>query len=185
VVIARRSWHPLLQLGLPSAAGLAVLLFYNHWLFGTWTLSGGYGTMFTDQFTNPDLLGFGLNLLGAAFDPQRGLFVWSPFLLLCLAGIVTARREAPDWTVAAALGGLVYLLVQLKANRFSGGDGHFSYRYPLETIAVAAPLLFLGARSWWTTSQRHARIFAGAVIVAVVGQAIGAMGGATLFQSVM
>jgi hypothetical protein len=51
---------------------------------------------------------------------------------------LVARRLVPAKT-AVAVGLLASELVQRKGNRFSGGDRLWSYRYPLETLTLAAP----------------------------------------------
>jgi hypothetical protein len=42
----------------------------------------------------------------------------------------------------------VYLLVQFKANRSSGGTGFLGYRYPLEALTVATTLLAVSYVAW-------------------------------------
>src|SRR5690606_29871789 len=73
----------------------------------------------------------------------RGMLIWAPYLVVLVPIGIKTRKQMPDWVSAAAVGGILYLLIQLRANRFSGGDGHFAYRYPLETLTAAAPWAFL------------------------------------------
>src|SRR5690606_24249235 len=105
------------------------------------TVSGGYGDGFTDRFGSSSASWFLANVLGALFDPRRGLLLWAPFLILLFPLGFAARKSMPDRASAAAVGGLIYLLIQLRANRFSGGDGYFAYRYPLEALTAAGPWL--------------------------------------------
>ena len=142
----RRSIRPALLHGTAALLGLTALLAYNYWLFGELTISGGYSTAFTDNFMQNELAWYVGNILGGLFSPERGLFVWSPFLLVALFGVRGAWRQSPAWASAAALGGLVLLLIQFRANRYSGGSGFFSYRYPLETLTAATPLLALSVQ---------------------------------------
>lgn len=175
--ITRRSASPAIRVGLASTCGLILLLAYNRAVWGVISISGGYGDDFSDRFASSDFSWFLRNVWGALVDRQHGLLTWAPFLLVLGAGAAVARRRLPDWTVLSAVGGLLYLLIQLKANRFSGGDGHFGYRYPLEATVAAAPLLFLGY--WhWARERRTARLaLEVGLAVALLGQVLGAVGG--------
>jgi alpha-1,2-mannosyltransferase len=175
ITIARRSLRPALAVGLGSMVGLATLLGFNRLVFSAPSISGGYGATFTEQLVESEGFWFLGNVVGAFFDPTRGLLVWAPFLLVLLPGVRRAWKSGPAGTKGAAVGGAIYLLVQLKANRFSGGDGFFAYRYPLETLTAAAPFLFLSYREWVTESSLRLRLFRGAATLAIVAQAIGAI----------
>ena len=65
---------------------------------------------------------------------------YSPFLLILIPGLREAWRNSPDWVKGASIGGIVYLLEQLKANRFSGGTGFIGHRYPFEALNAAAAI---------------------------------------------
>jgi len=47
----------------------------------------------------------------------------------------------------------VLLLVQFRLNRYSGGDGFWSYRYPIEAVVAAAPALSVAAQRLWTSGR--------------------------------
>lgn len=175
VSLARRDWRPATRVGLGSGAGLLSLLTYNSWLWSRLTVSGGYGDGFADRFVGSSLSWFANNIFGAIFDPLRGLLVWSPFLIVLVWGGLARRKTPPDWVNASAVGGLLYLLIQLRANRFSGGDGHFAYRYPLEMLTAAAPWLFVAYQAWVSERPFAARIFRVLVLAALVGQALGSI----------
>ena len=104
--------------------------------------------LFSERLLNSSPTWFVGNVAGAFFDFRHGLLPWSPFLLLLIVGAVAGWRKAPPWARSLAVGGLLYLLIQLRANRFSGGDGHFAYRYPLETLMAAGPLFVSGYSTW-------------------------------------
>jgi hypothetical protein len=146
--IVRRDIKPALALGATSSVGLAALLYYNFTIWDRVSISGGYGDGFTDQFVIASASWFASNVWGAMFDLTHGLFIWAPFVLVLAVGAVLVRNKQPDWARWAAVGGTLYLLIQLRANRFSGGDGHFAYRYPLEALVAAAPLLYLSYVHW-------------------------------------
>ena len=76
----------------------------------------------------------------------------------------------------SAVGGLLYLLLQLKANRYSGGEGFWGYRYPLETLAASAPLLLLSYREWLLAqSELMRKAFKALVALSVAMTALGAL----------
>ena len=164
--LRRRSIRPALLHGIAALAGLAALLAYNHWLFGELTISGGYSTAFTDNFVQNGIGWYAGNILGGLFSPQRGIFVWSPSVLVALFGVRAAWKQSPSWASAAALGGLVLLLIQFRANRYSGGSGFFSYRYPLETLTAATPLLAVSVQRLVRT-QLGRRAFAFTAIASI------------------
>jgi hypothetical protein len=170
--IVRRRLVPAVRIGVGSAAGLLLLVSYNSALFHRLTVTGGYGSSYAGQLVDNDLLAYMANVWGALFDTSHGLIVWAPFLVVLLPGIPSAWRQAPDWVKGAAIGGAVYLLVQLKANRFSGGEGHFGYRYPLESLMAAAPLLALSAQRWAWPRALSRKILLVAIVFAAVAQGI-------------
>jgi len=129
--------------------GVIALLAYNRWLFGTSSVAGGYGSVFSDRLIASDFNAYLSNISDALIDPAFGLFVWSPFVALLLVGVVGASRSAPDWVTASAVGGVLYLLLQLKLNRASGGAGFSYYRYPLEALVASAPILHLAWVRLW------------------------------------
>jgi hypothetical protein len=180
LAVTRRSLAPALRVGLTSGIGLAALMAYNHAIWGGISISGGYGDGFSDRFASSSVGWFLGNVWGALVDRDHGLLTWAPFLLVLGAGAVATRRKLPDWTVVSAVGGLLYLLVQLRANRFSGGDGHFGYRYPLEALVAAAPLLFLGYWQWARDRRIPRMALAVGLAVGLLGQVLGAVGGVTV-----
>jgi hypothetical protein len=171
----RRS-RPAVLIGLGSAVGLAALVWYNAAVFGSASISGGYGATFGNRAASLDLVDYLGNIILALVHPRRGLFVFSPFLVLLIPGIRAAWRAAPGWVRGSAIGGLLYLLLQLKANRYSGGEFFWGYRYPLETLAAAAPLLLLSYTEWLRTRSRLVRrAFWWLVTASVALTAIGAL----------
>jgi len=144
----RKLWPAVGIAGL-TAKGVAAVVAYNAWVFGGASISGGYSEGFVARLLALDnLRWFAGNVVGSLIDPARGLIVYSPFLLFLIPGLPYAWRDSPWWARGAAVGGLLYLVVQLKANRFSGGEFFFSYRYPLEAPTAAAPLLALAYAGW-------------------------------------
>ncbi len=171
-----RSIKPAIQIGVGSALGLAGLVAFNAAVFGTPSITGGYSESFATSATNSDYFGFLGNVFGALLNPSRGLLVYSPFLILLLPGIPAAWRKAPAWVRGSAIGGLIYLLLQLKANRFSGGDTFWGYRYPLEMLAATGPLLLLAYTEWVRHRQPlFKRFFMYLIVASIALTAMGAV----------
>jgi alpha-1,2-mannosyltransferase len=169
-----RSVRAALWLSAGIAVGLALLLAYNHHVYGAWSLRGGYGvTVGGALWRSPGALA--VNVAGALLSPSRGLLGFSPFVLMLLPGVPRAWRAAPSWARGAALGGLAYLLLQMQANRFSGGSGFYGYRLPLESLTLATPLLALTYTEWVAPSRWRRRTFAALAAYSVAVQVLGAV----------
>ncbi len=151
-----RSWQPLWRIGVGSAMGLVAAISYNSVVFGSSSVSGGYGTGAVDNTRDTDIVGYLNNIRGGLLDPTRGLLALSPWIALVTAGAAAMRKRLPPAVLGGAIGGLAYILLQWKANRFSGGANFVGYRYPLEALAAAAPALMVG---WlWIKRYRPARL---------------------------
>lgn len=174
VALRRRSWRPMIEVGLGSGAGLAALLLYNRALWGTWTVTGGYSTQFGDNLAAGTAVPLLRNVALGLLSPDRGLLVWAPFLLVLVPVAWSRRHELPDWAQAAAVGGILYLLVQWKANRYSGGSGFFGYRYPLEAMFAGSACLVLAVPAA-LSSPRLGRALRLTLVAAATGQAVGAV----------
>ncbi|MDJ0662940.1 MAG: hypothetical protein QNJ75_00170 [Acidimicrobiia bacterium] len=172
----QRSILPAVQVGAGAALGLAGLIAFNAAVFGSPSITGGYASSFAERATDFDLARFGGNLVLALVHPERGLLVYSPFLILLIPGLLAAWRKAPAWVQGSAIGGAAYLLLQLKANRYSGGDSFWGYRYPLEMLAAGAPLLLLSYTEWLRhRSKLYQRVFLYAIVASIVIAALGAV----------
>jgi hypothetical protein len=172
----RRSLRPVLAVGLPSLVALLGLVLYNDWLWGEPSISGGYGDVFSQRATDGNSAELIERLFLAVFDPDVGFAVSSPFLLLGLVAMVKMRRAVPDWSVGAALGGVAYLIVQYKVNRVSGGEGFFSYRYPLEGLMAMAPMMALALHAWIAENQSpRKRLFLALAGASIAMHAVGAI----------
>ena len=151
-----RSFGPLWRIGIGSTAGLLAVVTYNAAVFGGGSVSGGYGTGATSNARSADILAYLDNIRSGLIDPTRGLLSLSPWVALVSAGAVAVRKQLPPAVAGGAIGGLLYLLVQWKANLFGGGANFVGYRYPLEAIAAAAPALMAG---WlWIERNRPAKV---------------------------
>ncbi len=134
------------KIGLVTGASIVLMSIWCRWMYGTWNPSAGYpvGDFLDNATTNKlDLV----NHLGFWISPGFGLFVWTPVLLLLLPSLVRAWKDLPDWSRALAVGGLLYTLIQLTLNRYSGGVMFWGYRYGIELLVACAPALALSSRA--------------------------------------
>ena len=170
----RRSFRILPALGIPGAVGLAVVIAFNWYQFGTATLSGG---VYSYAGHNA-IAGTGGGLLASTGDwasmtlaflvsPLRGVLPYSPVVLLAVIGFRPAWRQLPDWGRGAAVGGVLYLLVQARINGIYSSFGFFGYRLTIEAVVLWSPLIFLCAKELWTRGQRTMVFILSAASVAI------------------
>ena len=156
----RRSWKPVIGIGLPSALGLAALAALNGLMFGRLSLGGSYAdpaARLTGAATVVTEGGsYWTNLAGFTFSPGRGVLVYTPLLLLLLPSALRVWRTSPDWVRYLALGGLGYTAAQLWLNVFDGGDTYAAYRLGLELVTCLVPLYTLAAVQAGRTIQAWA-----------------------------
>lgn len=148
VALARRSTGPAVAVAIPSCFSLALVSIWNRWMFGGWSLGGGYGRRPVDAAINGSGAGGNEalastidNLAGFLVSLDRGILLWTPVLLLTLGPVVHSWQVLPDWTRWMLLGGLVYTVLQLRLNPFHGGDGFWGYRHGLELLTCAVPAI--------------------------------------------
>ena len=143
MALSLRSWRPVWQVGVPSAAGLGLLFVYNSLVFGAQSSdppSFGRGTPVPDVGTR-----FVTNAAGTLLSPERGVLVLYPFLIAVVPALVIAWRSAEPWMRVAALGGLAAMVVQLSMNDFSGGGVFFGSRLTLEWLTLSLPIIALAS----------------------------------------
>jgi hypothetical protein len=172
----RRQWKPVIFVGLGSGVGLAFYLVYNRLLFGTWTLRGGYSGVFQQNVISMEFVAYLRNVALSLVDKDFGVLIYSPFVLVSMLGLRSAWRQAPGWAKAGAIGGILYLAILLRANRFTGGGSFLFYRYPLEALTAAAPLILLSAMATARRGRLIAVILAISAIAAIAVHAWAAIG---------
>lgn len=128
-------WRALALVFGPLAAGLIGVAVYNWVRFGS-PLDAGYRTAAWDV---PPWIG----LAGLLLSPGKGLFWYSPPVVLGLVGFVPLVRQRPR--AAVLLGGVatLYLLAHSAYNHWHGG-GSWGPRLILPIL----PLLILPAAEW-------------------------------------
>jgi hypothetical protein len=170
--IHERRVRPLL-ISVGSAMGLGILLVYNHDLWHSWSVFGGYRELAP---ASRHVVGdFAEGIVGIFVSPERGMLIMTPAMLLLLPGIRAGWRAAPSWVRSSALAGAAYLLEQLWVSRFSGGNGFYSYRTTLESLTLAVPLLVLAWREWTARTRVRRTAFAGLAAASVALHAFGAV----------
>ncbi|MDX1468225.1 MAG: hypothetical protein R3258_02685 [Acidimicrobiia bacterium] len=166
-----RRWR---RLVLPVAfvsAGAALFLVYNRLAFGSWSPLAAYADLHVLSLWDTDLIAWGRNIVGAVVDPKRGLLIISPFLVALIPGLRAAWKASPGFVRASAMAGVAYLLIHYKTHHFAGGDRFFGYRYPLEALLAAAPLLYLSYQQWVRDHRFRLALFGSGVAVAIGLQA--------------
>jgi hypothetical protein len=105
------------------------------------------------------------HLMGVLFSPQKGLFFWSPVLLLAVAGMALARGWARNFVVPAAfaLALDIYLIASWRDWQFGASYGHRGFTDTFGLLAI-----FLAAFFAWAARQpRLVRVVAAATTMAV------------------
>jgi hypothetical protein len=173
--VKHRSVKPLAVFALPSMLALEALSLYNHWIFGSWSLDGGYPPYATENITSTRFGTVPLNILGSFVSLDRGIIIWCPLAIVLCVSLRTAWRQAPEWVRISAVGGLGYFLIQMKLNFFSGGDRFWSYRLVIESLLLVTPLLSYAARDVISRRPVVTRLATAAAVYCVGTQAVGAI----------
>lgn len=171
----RRSISPVVKIGLASTVGFILLLWYYQLAYGSMSLTGGYGSYPVDGIVSTETSSYLVNILNAFASADRGIFMYTPFLVVLVPGLVSAWRVAPSWIRASSVSAIAYLLIQLRVNNYTGGQIGISYRLPLEALVAVSPLLVLSYREWVVGRQLRAVLFWGAVGGSVVVQLVSAL----------
>lgn len=159
--LRQRSLRPALLIGATSSLGVLAMVGYSRWAFGTWTPIAGYGTYGVDNLTGQEWTTFLYGVAATVFDPGRGLVFYAPVLVVLLPGLRAGWRASPPWVRLAALSGVTYMLVQLRANAFAGGTNFFGSRLTIEMLVLLSPLLVIT----WDTWARHSRSLRAIIVV--------------------
>lgn len=129
-----------------GAAGLLLLSAYTWATFGRFVPTAGYDVgAHLGGLVSRSPWRTVLDLGAALGGWPRGLLLFTPLAAVALVAVVVERRSVPPWTVAAALAGLAYLIVQVRAVGPLGGNDFFGPRTSLETLVLAIPLLTVAA----------------------------------------
>jgi hypothetical protein len=157
------------------AVAMTPFVAYNLWTFGA--LEGGYARMHADfkadgwagTWSTPLWQG----LAGLLVSPSRGLFVYSPILLIAVGGLVAALRHHPrrllfGW-LAAGLGASLLVL-----SKYSVWYGGASFGPRLLTDFLPALVMFLAPS--WRWLERRASLKAAVTVLFIVSLGVQAIG---------
>jgi hypothetical protein len=172
--VRQRRLRPVLEMGLASALGLLAIVLYSRILFGTWLPISGYNDYAVRGLAGTPTREFVERFVRYLVDPTRGFFIYTPLLLVLVPFVHRGWRASPWWARSAAVSGVAYLLIQMRANTYSGGAQYFGSRLTLETLVLCAPLLL---RTWQVSVARLrvVRVLAWTLIAVSVGlHALGA-----------
>jgi len=158
VLELRERWRMLAVAALAGTLVLAPQLALYKWITGQWFVNAyvTHGMGFT--FGSP-------RLLAVLFSTQKGLFFWSPILLLSVAGVFVATGRARALALAAVV--LFALQTWLIASwvewQFGASFGHRGFT---DGFALAAP--FVASAFAWVARHRRAAPFVAAGATAAV-----------------
>jgi hypothetical protein len=148
-----------LSVGAGAIAGVAATAAYSIWLFGQPLPAAGYrvdgivGSMPFRSFS-----AFAANIQSWLFDPNRGVLVFVPLVLIAIPRLPSAWKSAPRWARVAGVAGLSYAVVQLGLIRAIGGHFFFGHRTTIEALVLASPLLVLSIHEWVRRMRSPGRI---------------------------
>ena len=172
--VSTRSLRPTVVIGCVSVLGVVALALYSYWLFGTWVPVAGYDTTRPAGVATTGLVTTLERVAFTLVHPMRGVLIYTPFLLVLLPFVRHGWRIAPPWVRSAAIGGVIYLAVQLRVNDWHGGTGYFGSRLTLETLTLVAPLLLCTWQAVVRHSERLKGACVGLIVVAVLTHTVGA-----------
>jgi hypothetical protein len=168
-VRARLIWQRRQSLIVAAIVGFAALLpqlaLYK-WITGSWMVSSYSAIGVGFNFGSP-------HVLNVLFSTQKGLFFWSPVLLLAVAGMFVARGWARGLLLSVAIVFAIhtYLIATWFDWQFGGSYGHRGF---VDGFGLVAP--FLAACFSWAASRprvlRVVAIFAFASVCLSIAQMI-------------
>jgi hypothetical protein len=137
----RLSWitehaHEVVTTAVTSVLLLAPLVMFYRRSTGHW-LASPYGATRTFDFTSP-------HLFGVLFSSTKGLFFWSPVLLVAVAGFFLLRRRLPEMIapIVILLPPFVYLVSSWFDWQFGASFGHRAFVDVLPFFAVGLAACF-------------------------------------------
>lgn len=140
---SHRELRTLVAIGVPQIVAFIGLLTYNWAIFGSFGISGGYAELVEGSGQYRTVSGYLSNLAGTLISSQSGLIFWAGWTLVGVYFGIRERSRLPDFVKWFAIAGAAYLLVHTGLNRYWGGLP-YNFRYAIEPITMALPLLTLG-----------------------------------------
>ena len=151
------------------AIPIAAMLLYSYTYYGRIDTFGQLQPL--ETFNGDPLNG----VLGLTLNPNRGLFMFSPVLLLGLIGAVFAVRDWRKYSLACASAmGVVLMLAVYSRWHFWWGGASFGYRLIIEAVPGLIILAALGWQEWVKGSGVRMAGVALALVLSVYIQWLGA-----------
>jgi hypothetical protein len=168
-----------------AVTGSLTLSLYSWWAFGTLLPVAGYdaGAHLGGLIQHSPWQT--VHALALAFvSPTHGLLVFSPVVAPALVALALSWRRLPTWTLISALAAVLYLVVQVRAVGYRGGEDFFAYRVSLEALVLVAPALVLAVAEAVRRSRWHAAAVAVLALASVgihgYGAVVGGIGADTV-----
>ncbi len=159
----RRQWRPLVLMIATAAVVVAPQMILYYQATGHPIVSA-YGTLGFD-FRHP-------HMAGVLFGVQKGLFFWSPLLLLACAGLIwlwQSRHPARAFIAGASLflAANTYLVASWWDWQFGGSFGHRGFTDALPVFAIGLAGSFTWAAQRRTTTVIVAAVAAGLTLLSL------------------
>lgn len=154
-----------------SALPACILLAYNHWYMGS-VMNTGYFRVGSHASLLLWKTPFWQGLSGLLVSPSRGLFVYSPILLMSLVGIYLIWKKGPVSFRYLTIGVFTIILVYSKWYMWYGG-----YCYGPRLLADIAPFLCFFLYPLGPLLEKRRSLILGFAFLAIISfgmQAIGA-----------
>jgi hypothetical protein len=144
VLALRDRWRPLALAAVSGAVTLAPQLALYKWATGRWFINAYATHDMSFSFGSP-------HLAAVLFSTQKGLFFWSPVLLLSVAGVfvATGRSTALIWPAITVFALQTWLIASWPQWQFGSTFGHRGFT---DGFALAAP--FLASAFAWSARHR-------------------------------
>ena len=142
----RDRWRELAVAALAGGLVLAPQLALYKWITGTWFVNAYVTHSMSFSFGAP-------HLVDVLLSPQKGLFFWSPILLLSVAGVFVATGPAQALALPAivAFALQTWLIASWPEWQFGASFGHRGFT---DGFALAAP--FIASFFAWAARHRNA-----------------------------
>jgi hypothetical protein len=174
------NWRGLIWLLPAPLLGGLTMIGYNLWMFGT--ILGGQAQLerlhiFRHGVSGPWSGNLLEGLVGTLFSPNRGLFVFSPWIAVGLASLLVpavARRLKSHSLLVALMAALVPYLLSLSKYSVWWGGHCFGPRYWTDVVPLFA-IIFAFGLEWMLDRSRLLAVFSAiTVVISIAVQCVGA-----------
>jgi hypothetical protein len=148
-----RSWRPLTTIAVPSAIAAWLYLVHIRITFGSWSPTAAYDAV-GGLGGNPSLLAWLENVAAAFLSPRNGVLFWSAWIAVSLFALAPVTKNAPRWLAVTPILGALYITAHASLEIASGALP-YNYRYQLEAVTLAAPLLIMTLPGFEATRQKQ------------------------------